>query len=138
MRVDAEALYKADVIEQYGTGIPRIKEACEATGVAFRFEQTATSTVVRFDLPGSREVGKVAPSEARPPAPKDSSAFTETELTAIDIARESGRVTAKALADAAGVGQTKASETLKALTERGALIWVGKSVRDPPILSPAR
>ena len=127
----AEALYKADVIEQYGTGIPRIKEACEAAGVAFRFEQTVTSTVVRFDLPGSREAGKVAPSEARPPVLKDSSAFTETELTAIDIAREGGRVTAKALAGAAGVGRTKASETLKALTERGALIWVGKSVRDP-------
>ena len=127
----AEALYKADIIEQYGTGIPRIKEACEAAGVAFRFEQTVTSTVVRFDLPGSREAGKVAPSEARPPVLKDPSVFTETELTAIDIARESGRVTAKALADAAGVGRTKASETLKALTERGALIWVGKSVRDP-------
>ncbi len=127
----AEALYKADIIEQYGTGIPRIKEACEAAGVAFRFEQTVTSTVVRFDLPGSREAGKVVPSEARPSKSKGSSAFTEAELAAIDIARKGRRVTARALADATGVGRTKASETLKALVERGALIWVGKSVRDP-------
>lgn len=42
----ARALFRAGLIEQYGTGIPRIKEACEAAGVRFRFEQTVNSTVV--------------------------------------------------------------------------------------------
>ena len=127
----AETLYRADIIEQYGTGIPRIKEACETAGVMFRFEQTVTSTVVRFDLPGAREAGKDAPTEVRSSMREEFGAFTETELAAIGIARESGRVTAKALAGAVGVGRTKASGTLKALAEGGVLVWVGKSVRDP-------
>lgn len=48
----ARTLFRAGVIEQYGTGIPRIKEACEAAGVKFRFEQTVNSTVVVFKRPG--------------------------------------------------------------------------------------
>lgn len=47
----ARTLFRAGVIEQYGTGIPRIKKACEAAGVRFRFEQTVNSTVV-FKRPG--------------------------------------------------------------------------------------
>ena len=47
------------------------------------------------------------------------------------MARENGRVTARELADGAGVGRTKAKDTLKALAEGGVLVWVGKSVRDP-------
>ena len=50
----ARALFRAGVIEQYGTGIPRIKEACEAAGVRFRFEQTVNSTVVAFERPGAQ------------------------------------------------------------------------------------
>lgn len=85
----------------------------------------------RKGMPGRSVSGKVALPKSQPPMRKGPNAFTETELVAIDIARENGRVTAKALADAAAVGRTKASETLKALAESGNLIWVGKSVRDP-------
>lgn len=85
----------------------------------------------RKGMPGRSVSGKVALSESQPPMCKGSSAFAETELVAIDIARENERVTAKGPADAAAVGRTKASETLKTLAERGNLIWVGKSVRDP-------
>lgn len=50
----ARTFFRTGVIEQYGTDIPRIKEACEATGVRFRFEQTVNSTVVVFKRPGCR------------------------------------------------------------------------------------
>lgn len=52
--VIARTFFRTGVIEQYGTDIPRIKEACEATGVRFRFEQTVNSTVVVFKRPSCR------------------------------------------------------------------------------------
>ena len=44
------------MIEQYGTGIPRIKRYYDAEGVAFTYRQTGNTTVIRFDRPGSQIV----------------------------------------------------------------------------------
>ena len=107
------------------------KNVGDGAGVAFRFEQTTTSTVVHFDLPGACEGGKAVRPEIAPPSHNDFTRFTETEQAAVEVARRNGRVTAKALMDAAGVGRTNATSTLKALVEKGVLVWVGKSVRDP-------
>lgn len=50
----ARALFRAGLIEHYGTGMPHIKEACETAGVKSRFDQTVNSTVVVFERPGSQ------------------------------------------------------------------------------------
>lgn len=47
------------------------------------------------------------------------------------IAHKNGRVTKKALMERAGVGKTKATETLKTLASKGVLEWVGASTNDP-------
>ena len=125
----AEALYKAGVIEQYGTGIPRIKETCEAAEVTFRFEQTVTSTVVRFDLPGSREDRSATSENATTPI--NLPALSENERIAIDMAAKHGKATPKALASEAKISRKTASLVLKGLEEKGALRWSGKSAKDP-------
>ena len=38
----AQALFRSGMIEQYGTGIPRIKRARDAAGVAFSYRQEST------------------------------------------------------------------------------------------------
>lgn len=128
----ARALFRAGVIEQYGTGIPRIREACEAAGVSFHFEQTVNSTVIVFDRPGSQAKISASINNGTVPAAQDFfDAFNKAEKVALQIAHDSGRVTRKALMGQAGIGRTKASDTLKRLAETGALTWVGKDKYDP-------
>ncbi len=57
--------------------------------------------------------------------------FDPAEATAIEIARKNGKVTKKELMEEAGIGKTKATDTLKALADRGVLKWVGTSTNDP-------
>ena len=131
----ARTLFRAGVIEQYGTGIPRIKESCEAAGVRFRFEQTANSTIVVFERPGSQVDGPngIATTGATGTAVGVSTfkSLDGAEKIAVQIARDSGRVTKKALMERTEVGKTKATETLKRLAEIGFLEWVGSSPHDP-------
>lgn len=131
----ARALFRAGVIEQYGTGIPRIKEACEAAGVRFRFEQTVNSTVVVFERPGSQVNDRESVvTDGAAIIAADSTAFenlNEAEKVAMQIARNAGKVTKRELMEQAGVGKMKATETLKRLAESGLLEWVGSSQHDP-------
>lgn len=55
----------------------------------------------------------------------------EAEKVAVRIARDEGRVTKKGLMEQAGVGRTKATETLKRLADKGILAWVGKGTNNP-------
>ena len=47
-------LFRSGMIEQYGTGIPRIKRACDVAGVAFSYRQDGNATVIRFERTGSQ------------------------------------------------------------------------------------
>lgn len=121
----ARTLFRAGVIEQYGTGIPRIKEACEAAGVRFRFEQTVNSTVVVFERPGLQKAAfRRTAADNRP-------LLSERERAAMTIAAAQGKITTSDLARESNVGRKTASKTLKDLAGRGLLEWVGKSPKDP-------
>lgn len=64
----------------------------------------------------------------------DVSAFKSldgAEEVAVQITRDSGRVTKKMLMERAGAGKMKATETLKRLAEIGLFEWVGSSPHDP-------
>lgn len=127
----ARTLFRAGVIEQYGTGIPRIKEACEAAGVRFRFEQTVNSTVVVFERPGAQTSDAAAISSTDAASPGSLEKLSETEKVAMQIAHDSGRVAKKELMEQTGVGKMKATETLKRLAKKGLLEWVGSNQHDP-------
>ena len=128
----AQALFRSGMIEQYGTGIPRIKRYCDAEGVKFSYRQTANTTVVRFDRPGAQVIEELpsgAESTGRPRELAES--FNPTEAIAMKIARKNGRVTKRELVAEANVGKMKATETLKTLASKGVLEWVGASTNDP-------
>ena len=136
----ARTLFRAGVIEQYGTGIPRIKEACKAAGVRFRFEQTVNSTVVVFGRPGSQVTvaGDDHNSEGKTAcATNDGSwgamldSLGKSERKAMELAAANGSVSTSVLAEGAQITKRASSAALKRLAERGLLEWVGKSARDP-------
>lgn len=99
----AQALFRAGVIEQFGTGIPRIRTACEKAGVEFRFEQTDVSTVIVFERPGSMVAERVGDAEAedgravRTAAEPLPDGLSKNELVAMKLARDEGRVTTQSL-----------------------------------------
>lgn len=128
----AQALFRSGMIEQYGTGIPRIKRYCDAEGVKFSYRQTANTTVIRFNRPGAQVI-EALPSgaESTKKAPELEGAFDLAEATAMRIAQKNGKVTKRELMEEAGVGRTKATGTLKKLAEKGSLVWVGRNSRDP-------
>lgn len=136
----ARALFRAGVIEQYGTGIPRIKEACEAAGVKFRFEQTVNSTVVVFERPGSQvtvaENGSASGDGERRVITDTAwnvplGDLSKNERRAMELAATNGNVTTRALADDAQVTKRTASTALRRLAKRGLLEWIGKGPSDP-------
>lgn len=55
----------------------------------------------------------------------------DNQKTAVKMAARDGKVTTKALADAAGISSKSASQTLKGLVKREILVWHGRSTRDP-------
>ena len=136
----ARTLFRAGVIEQYGTGIPRIKEACEAAGVRFRFEQTVNSTAVVFERPGSQvavveddSTSKDIKSNMATNAAWDAMLdnLGKSERRAMELAAANGSVSTSALAEGAQITKRASSTALKRLVERGLLEWVGKSANDP-------
>lgn len=120
------------MIEQYGTGIPRIKRYCDAEGVKFSYRQTANTTVIRFDRPGVQVTSEFPPDAESPEKPQmPERPFDPAEAAAMEIAHKNGRVTKRELMTEAGIGKTKATETLKTLASKGMLEWVGASTNDP-------
>lgn len=124
----AQVLFRSGMIEQYGTGIPRIKRARDAAGVAFSYHQDVNSTVIRFERPGAQTSDAAAVSST---GAASLEILSETEKVAMQIAHDSGRVAKKELMEQTGVGKVKATETLKRLAERGLLEWVGSNQHDP-------
>ena len=127
----AQALFRSGIIEQYGTGIPRIKRYCDAEGVKFSYRQTANTTVIRFDRPGAQVSIEENASMPKHIGAAKYEILDEAERIAITLATERGRVTRRELSETAGIGKMKAVQTLKTLASKGALIWMGKSQNDP-------
>ena len=123
----AQVLFRSGMIEQYGTGIPRIKRACDAAGVAFSYRQDVNSTPMRFERPGAQASDAAAVSST---GAASLEILSETKKVAMQIAHDSGRVARKELMEQTGVGKMKATETLKRLAERGLLEWVGSNQHD--------
>ena len=119
------------MIEQYGTGIPCIKRYCDVEGVKFSYRQTANTTVIRFDRPGALHEG--VPSRCRKPreAANARKAIRPGRGSRYGNRPQNGRVTKRELMAEAGIGKTKATETLKTLASKGMLEWVGASTNDP-------
>ncbi len=142
----ADAVFRAGVIEKFGTDIPRIKEECDKAGVNFRYEQERGFTTLTFDRPGSQidyidETGKPVPPPAGAWGSKQGktreaalTAFrplSKSERAAVDMAHNQGKVTRRTLSEATGIGRDTARSILRNLVDEGILEWVGNSPNDP-------
>lgn len=111
----AQVLFRSGMIEQYGTGIPRIKRACDVAGVAFSYRQDVNATVIRFERTGSQvnDRGNIAADGTTVIAANPSAleGLNEAEKTAVQIARDSGRVTSH---EGCGSHQAKTSKWSRA------------------------
>lgn len=116
------------MIEQYGTGIPRIKRYYDAEGVAFTYRQTGNTTVIRFDRPGSQIVEE-SPSdtEGTERAQGLEKPFDPAGAAAMRITRKNGKVThggSQRRADKSDRNPEKAGR-------REVALWVGRNAKDP-------
>lgn len=127
----AQALFRSGMIEQYGTGIPRIKRYCDAEGMKFSYRQTAGTTVIRFDRPGAQTPhrGKRFNAETyRRCKIRDSRRSRETRHNVGN--RKRTRNKTRALRNSRD-RENEGRSTPKTLASEGALIWMGKSQNDP-------
>lgn len=137
----AEALMQMDMFESWGTGLRRIRDACNDAklpdpefreiGSMFRvnifrprLEIPEKERVVEVSGGASHGKGGTVPVEVF-------SRLTDNEIVAVTIAAESGKVTSSNLASACGVSRQTASKTLRRLTGQGVLVWRGKNKTDP-------
>ncbi len=100
-----QALFRSGTIEQYGTGIPRIKRYCDAEGVKFSYRQTANTTAIRFDRPGAQVSIEENASMPKHIGAAKYEILDEAERIAITLATERGRVTRRELSETAGIGK---------------------------------
>lgn len=123
----SNALFRSGIIEQYGSGIGRIRDACSEAGVKFEYRQDDDCTKLVFHRPGSHLVDDAAiVSEGLAKG-----ALSAREQLALDIAAKEGRVTTGVFAETAGISRQAAAPILRKLAEDRMLVWHGKSTRDP-------
>ena len=71
-RLIARTLYRSKDIESYGTGIPNIRDLCDAAGVRVEYRKMANGTTLVFhrnDAFAGADAAGIAPSESAKPAP---------------------------------------------------------------------
>lgn len=123
----ANALFRSGLIEQYGSGIGRIRDACAEANVKFEYRQDDDCTTLVFHRPGSHleNESKFGPGGIA----KDD--LSNREQLALELAAKDGKVTTGSFAKAAGISRQAAAPVLKRLAEDGLLLWQGKNVQDP-------
>lgn len=114
----ANVFYRLELIEVYGTGLIKIMNAYEGTGMTPQIE--TTDNAFKIILPNLNLMpGSVKPSQIR--LEKDTS-----EKKVIALTKERGFVTRKEVEILLGIGQSSCGRLLKKLTENGLLIQEGK------------
>lgn len=123
-----KTLHKSKDIEAYGTGIPRIKGACEEVGVEFDYKRVPIGTCFTFhqkDAFAGSDV--VRDSSDKVPISSDKLAsliaewgsLSETERTTCLAMAERGAVRSAEIATLTGLTQRGAQKALVRLVERG-------------------
>lgn len=114
----ATTLYKSGDIETYGTGLQRIKAACDEQGVPVEVFQRGGSVHVRF----TRSEGVAA---ANSPASADNHRQEDARAAIIGYARSRDGITTAAAAELLGEKDYTARRLLNAMVEEGLLEKTG-------------
>lgn len=116
----ADVLFRAGVIEQYGSGIPRIKRACGETGVAFECADTPNFTALVFRRPGSQLEGGSEEFASSSQVVRKQFA-NENEEAVYAYLMANGPAGPTAIANAVGMTRRGAQKLLQRLVEQGLL-----------------
>jgi ATP-dependent DNA helicase RecG len=126
-RLLADALYRARLIEHWGTGTLRIIQACEAAGLPRpTFSAEMGTFIVRFE------------KLATPVEPAEALDLSERQRRAVAYVREHGRISTAEYRALAQLGERQARKDLSALVSGGVLVRKGKGRTTYYILSKTR
>ncbi len=114
----ANVFYRLELIEAYGTGILKIMDAYEGTGLTPQIE--TSDNAFKIILPNLN-----AETEQKEPDNMDSKINTEEEKV-IALAKEQGFVTRKEVEILLGIGQTTCGRLLKQMIGNGLIVQEGK------------
>lgn len=114
----ANVFYRLELIEAYGTGILKIMDAYEGTGMTPQIE--TSDNAFKIILPNLN-----AKTEQKEPENAGSGNSTEEEKV-IALAKERGFVTRKEVEILLGVGQTTCGRLLKQMIGKGLIVQEGK------------
>ena len=118
-------LHKSGDIEAYGTGIPRIRDACKEAGVEFEYKRVPIGTCFIFHRKDAFAASdKVRESSDKVPISSDKLASLITEWGSLS---ETEQVTCLAMAERGAVRSAEIA-TLTGLTQRGAQKALGRLV----------
>ena len=114
----ANVFYRLELIEAYGTGIIKIMEAYEGTGMTPQIE--TSDNAFKIILPNLNVIPK--PARQMPVNPKKGT--PEEQVTA--LTRQRGVITRKEIETLLGMGQSSCGRLLKQMIASGLLIQEGK------------
>ena len=137
----AQALFRGGYIEAFGSGVRRIKKACDAAGVKVEYRQYNDETTVVFHRPGSQVEYVAAGPEAsaNTDALPDPTAIRENETrgyaksavakaSIIDCLTASASPMGRAeIAERVGLSPSRTSVYLRQLVQEGTLVVSGGS-----------
>ena len=131
----AEVFMQMDLFESWGTGLRRIKDACEEAGLPEpEFREIGNMFRVNIFRREREEVANedVLSHGKGQNVPLETFAkLNDNERIALRLVAKEGRVTTARLVEKLGVSKPTASRVLKNLADAGLLIWHGKNRTDP-------
>ena len=114
----ANIFYRLELIEAYGTGILKIMDAYEGTGLKPKIE--TSDNAFKIILPNLN-----TKTEQEGSYNEDPKSSTEEEKV-IALAKEKGSVTRKEVEILLGISQTTCGRLMKRMTENGLIVQEGK------------
>lgn len=115
----ANIFYRLELIEAYGTGIRKIREAYSETGKKPEIE--TSENAFKIILPNLNVQTETKKTDVKKPADDDQ------EEAVISLAKKQGTFTRKDVQKELGISQTTCGRLLKKMVENGQIIQEGKS-----------
>lgn len=120
-------LYYSKDIESFGTGLKRIAEACDASGVRYEFKKMKSGFVVCFyraDIKADKNTDKIGISTEKVRISTDNMNLSQKKI--LKYLLENDKITNKEVQKLLGVKESRALKIMKEMVEAGVLSKQGK------------
>lgn len=131
-RLIAQTLYKSGDIEAFGTGLLRIKRACDEQGVPVEVSQRGGFVHVRFtrsEAVAAIDSATESPNGARMVRGKYANGLSRSESTVLGFVTERGEVGNAEVAEHMGMSLSGSRKALQRLMDRGLVVREGQGKR---------